>query len=845
MLSILHKNDITTKKITRMKKQHFLLLLVMFLHFGITTITAQKTFIHPGGKETLDELNFVKAKIQAGAQPWTGEWNKVSAAWALAGAATIPADENGQRDQAKRAYANALAYRYTGNTMYADRTIATLKAWNNVATYPITDVQLKLVCAWIGSLLGPAAELVRDYMTVADRTFIIDMFNAKFVASLESPSSWNGNVEATQIEATFSIAVFCEDEALFNHAVTRFGIRFPATVYLKSDGPTAITLPGASWYSPNFASPNSDGLEQETCRDWGHHTQFALSAFISAAEIAFHQGTDLYKTHQTRLVAGMELLAKQMTTGDLQGVCTNGTVTSKSVFNTFEIGYNHYHNVVGLAMTETEKVIPKIQTGVSDWDIFYETLTHNGVGGAEVALCETPKLGADQSICGKTSIVLNATLTSTTNKTISWSKDNVVIPNQTSTSLTVTQAGTYTLNLDSAGCKTSDNVVIGGTLAINLGADKELCASTTEVLDAGSANGTAATFLWNTGATTQSITTSKAGTYTVTISATNCTSVSDAIVVTSKLLTVTADTLCSAGIANLVASGGSAYSWYDVATGGVSLSSTATYSPSITTTKTYYVQDPGGTSISLGKTDVGGGQVWNAGITDFPSNDKVLKVSVLKALTINSIAVYVVNAGTSVTLNLKQGGTAVHTKTVTGLGAGKQTINLNFVVAPGEYILDAVGTTNELKYEASGATFPYTYPDYISFTFNQSWQSAWYGFFYDWGITAGNVCARTPVDAVIDNTNEKCVTTVMENTPVSEFNLYPNPASEYIEVRIQDSEVSRNENKNVTISNTLGQTVFNSEFNSQHSTLSIDVSQLTPGLYYVKIGNQTQKIIIQ
>ena len=58
-------------------------------------------------------------------------------------------------------------------------------------------------------------------------------------------------------------------------------------------------------------------------------------------------------------------------------------------------------------------------------------------------------------------------------------------------------------------------------------------------------------------------------------------------------------------------------------------------------------------------------------------------------------------------INFKQGSTIVHTKTTGALGAGKQTIALGFVLEPGAYTIDVEGTTGELYFEASGATFPY------------------------------------------------------------------------------------------------------------------------------------------
>src|SRR5690606_22438667 len=106
--------------------------------------------------------------------------------------------------------------------------------------------------------------------------------------------------------------------------------------------------------------------------------------------------------------------------------------------------------------------------------------------------------------------------------------------------------------------------------------------------------------------------------------------------------------------------------------------------------------------------------------------------------------------------NMRQNGSIIHTATVSGLSTGKQTIPLNFFLTPGEYTIDAAGTSGGISFEASEANFPYSYAGYISFTYNISWQSDWYGFYYDWKISVGSACARTPVTAIVDPNHTSC-----------------------------------------------------------------------------------------
>ena len=50
------------------------------------------------------------------------------------------------------------------------------------------------------------------------------MFKRAFYPQLNTASSWNGNVDLTQIDAMMSIAVFNEDDAEFNEGLRRLTV---------------------------------------------------------------------------------------------------------------------------------------------------------------------------------------------------------------------------------------------------------------------------------------------------------------------------------------------------------------------------------------------------------------------------------------------------------------------------------------------------------------------------------------------------------------------------------------------------------------------------------------------
>lgn len=381
---------------------------------------AGMTFVHPGAIESKDEIDFVKAKIASGAQPWTAKLSLLKN-FAKPQADTVApsdGDENAQKTSGKRAYANALVWAYTGESKYADQAVAILNTWSRSFTgYAMPPVgqgnQSQLVAAWIGSLLGPAAEVLRAYpgWKPEDLAATQAMFRTRFYPILQQMSPWNGNVDLTQIDALMSISVFNEDEELFNLGISRLRKRDSAYFYLETDRAPARNYGGssiASWSDANGNPPELwvDGLTQETCRDNGHHAQFAMASALHAAEIAWHQGVDVYTESTERFSAVMELMAKQLLTGSMQGTCTD-TVTTKDFYNTWEIGYNHYANRKGIDLPSTKKLITDIvrPKGASDWNIFYETLTHaevsapaSGIGSSAARLSPSVHFDRDGSL---------------------------------------------------------------------------------------------------------------------------------------------------------------------------------------------------------------------------------------------------------------------------------------------------------------------------------------------------------------------------------------------------------------------------------------------------------------
>ena len=114
----------------------------MFLFMVIgtcSTMASAMDFVHPGGINSKAELDFVKDRIKAGAQPWKSEFDQLKGSgYATRGANGLRAiNSNGKdaevsRDDAIGAYAQSLLWYFTDEDVYAQRFIAILNSWSTL-----------------------------------------------------------------------------------------------------------------------------------------------------------------------------------------------------------------------------------------------------------------------------------------------------------------------------------------------------------------------------------------------------------------------------------------------------------------------------------------------------------------------------------------------------------------------------------------------------------------------------------------------------------------------------------------------------------------------------------------
>jgi hypothetical protein len=357
---------------------------------------APAAFKHPGVLVGEDQLDVVRQKVAAGAQPWKGAFDRLRTdryaslsrtpkprATVECGSRSNP--NNGcseEREDALAAYADALMWNITRDARYAQKSIALMDAWSATIKQH-TNSNAPLQTGWAGAPWARAGELIRYTYpgNWANQGRFATMLRTVYLPAVIKGSGANGNWESIMLDAAVGISVFLDDKASFDKAVALWRGRVPAYIYLKSDGATPKSPPahpksGAAlvtyWYGQKTLV---DGVAQETCRDFGH-TGWGLEGAVHVAETARLQGLDLYGEMQQRMTRALEFHAAIDLGGPVPGWLCGGHV-NRGVGPVTEVAYNHYHNRKGIPMPKTLQLIQqKRPLGNDGHFIGWETLTH-------------------------------------------------------------------------------------------------------------------------------------------------------------------------------------------------------------------------------------------------------------------------------------------------------------------------------------------------------------------------------------------------------------------------------------------------------------------------------------
>lgn len=357
---------------------------------------APAAFTHPGVLVSRPQLDFVREKVRAGAQPWKGAYDQMLASkYASLTRTAEPravvecgsySDPNygctDEREDAIAAYTLSLAWYIGQDDRYARKAIEIMDAWSGVIK-DHTNSNAPLQTGWAGSSWPRAAEIIKyTYTSWPNSGRFGTMLRDVYLPEVAGGSRSNGNWELSMTEAAIGIAVFLEDRAAYDRAVALFRGRVPAYIYVTADGSLPRTAPGSGLDTRDKVikywqgqSTFMDGLAQETCRDLTH-TGYGLSAISHIAETGRIQGQDLYPEVADRLRHALGLHAKYQLGAAVPSSLCGGTLKDR-LGPVTEVGFNALHNRLGYAMSNTQLLTEQQRPAASN-NLFvaWETLTH-------------------------------------------------------------------------------------------------------------------------------------------------------------------------------------------------------------------------------------------------------------------------------------------------------------------------------------------------------------------------------------------------------------------------------------------------------------------------------------
>jgi hypothetical protein len=290
-----------------------------------------------------------------------------------------------ERQDAIAAYTDALVWYISRDSRYAAKSIELMNAWSSTITGH-TNSNAPLQTAWAGSSWPKAAEIIRytyGGWAPADVDRFATMLRTVYLpVTIKGFATNNGNWELTMMEASIGISVFLDDRASFDTAVSIFRARMPAYVYLSTDGPMPPGPAGSTIDTPaeiirywQGQSTFTDGLAQETCRDFTH-TGYGIASMAHVAETARIQGLNLYGEMRDRFQRVLTFHATyQLGAAVPETLC--GGHLNLGMGPTTEVMYNALHTRMRIPMPEARTLtLQQRPAGTNNLFVAWETLTH-------------------------------------------------------------------------------------------------------------------------------------------------------------------------------------------------------------------------------------------------------------------------------------------------------------------------------------------------------------------------------------------------------------------------------------------------------------------------------------
>uniref|UniRef100_A0A914EHW9 Alginate lyase domain-containing protein n=2 Tax=Acrobeloides nanus TaxID=290746 RepID=A0A914EHW9_9BILA len=199
-------------------------------------------FVHPGLLNSQADFNRMAQKVAAKQSPWIDSynalisnghanptWNPAPQAWAERGSGCNDNSIYVQNDAAA-AYQQALVYKVTGNTTYANNAVRILNAWaytlKGIGCNASSSWDFQLMAGIQGYQFANAGEMMRNYSgwnATAFANFQSWMVKVWYpVCYYPFASQVYANWDLICIAQHMSIGVLADNQTLFNDAVNYF-----------------------------------------------------------------------------------------------------------------------------------------------------------------------------------------------------------------------------------------------------------------------------------------------------------------------------------------------------------------------------------------------------------------------------------------------------------------------------------------------------------------------------------------------------------------------------------------------------------------------------------------------
>ncbi len=343
------------------------------------TAADAQTFAHPGLLHTQSDLDHMKSKVAAGAQPWTAGWNRLltnrhaSLDWHPNPQAIVYRGKNPTHaenyaalfNDVAAAYALALRWEVSRDTAFADKAATILNAWSSTLTGIDGSSDKFLASGIYGYQLANAAELLRGYPKWAaeDRKRLQAMMLAVFYPmNHDFLTRHNGakidhywaNWDLANMASMLAIGVLTDRRDVYDEAVAYFK---------QGEGNGAIEH--VVWK----LHPEGLGQVQESGRDQGH-SMLDIALLGAICQMAWNQGDDLFGYDDNRFLRGAEYVARYNLGKDVPYTAYANSDVTQAVISDggrgnerpiWELIYNHYVVKKGLSAPNIKAFAEKVR----------------------------------------------------------------------------------------------------------------------------------------------------------------------------------------------------------------------------------------------------------------------------------------------------------------------------------------------------------------------------------------------------------------------------------------------------------------------------------------------------